>query len=132
MAKKKDVLGHDPLMALDEIVQEADSETARAQDSDQDIPEAVVERSDVFRFGPSLSIAEIEETRKQLISSIEIAQELSLDLQDTSYIDGAGLQLLIALERTLDAREMRYEWKGISEEIKDQMALYGLPGFFKV
>jgi anti-anti-sigma regulatory factor len=132
MAKKKDVLGHDPLMALDEMVPEPEVDFGEAQITDNDVSEPAPGEDGVFRFGASLSIAEIEETREHLLSSVEGGQMLSLDLEDTNYIDGAGLQLLIALEKSLDAREVSYEWKGVGEEIKEQMALFGLSGFFTV
>ena len=67
-----------------------------------------------------LNIAEAAEFRKRLLALPSDAS-IVIDAADVSRIDAAGVQLLIALVRKLDAEKRTWSWSGRAECI-DQAA----------
>lgn len=55
---------------------------------------------------------------------------LVLDLSSCNYISSAGLRVLLFTAKQLAAKNGKWAFAGLSEEIKDVMDMTGFSGFF--
>jgi anti-anti-sigma factor len=78
-------------------------------------------------LGPELTIVHATDLREQLIQAMHAdGHDLTLNLQETQEIDSSGVQLLIALQKSLQAQGRRLKLEASSRPVKDALALYGL------
>lgn len=80
--------------------------------------------------GPDLTIAVAAEQRSRLLSLLEASPAatgaLQLDLSGVTDIDSAGVQLLLATQRSLAARGRALQLQAPSAAVRDALATFGL------
>ncbi len=81
----------------------------------------------VVSLGPELTIVHAAELRDRLLQTVGTsAGDLHLNLQDAQEIDSSGVQLMVALQKSLHAQGRRLRVTQISRPVKDALDLYGL------
>ncbi|MGY6517519.1 MAG: STAS domain-containing protein [Lysobacteraceae bacterium] len=82
----------------------------------------------LVRLGPTdLTLAGAARTRGLLLAAFSGAAAcFRLDLSEVEYIDGAGLQILVALRHEALLRDCRLEVVGLSEVVESTLRLFGL------
>ena len=81
--------------------------------------------SHLFGLGSSLSIREVQDLRARLLAAVEVGPDV-LDGSAVERADSAGLQLLIALGRSLAVRGESLVYSGASEALVDAARTLGL------
>lgn len=83
-----------------------------------------------FAVEGEMTIFRASELRAEMLTEIERAQEIEIDLSRVSEIDSAGLQLMIAakLEAILRGKQLRFT--GHSKPVTDMLDMCDLGGFF--
>ena len=139
MSKKKPVMSHDPLAGLAEGANEspaaeandsaqtatADETTAAESTDGMQVPAVVVLPS-------SLTIAEIGELYPVLSERLQQGGDLSIDCSDVDVVDGAGLQLLAALNKSAVERQVTIHWHGATDVLLRAIAELGLGDLLEV
>ncbi len=75
-----------------------------------------------------------EQVKESLLNRLEKItpdKEVVINLSQVHEIDSSGIQLLIALFKSLDSRKCQYKIDSISDEIAEILQLSGLNKFFK-
>jgi len=78
------------------------------------------------RLDGALTIYEAAEVREQLLALVDGAVAVELDLADVGEIDSAGAQLVLALARTLAARDAGLRVTRTSAAVGEALNLLGL------
>ncbi len=78
-----------------------------------------------FALGQSLSIRDVHDLRERLLAAVE-AGPVVLDGGAVERADSAGLQLLVALGRSLAARGEVLAYSGVSQTLTDVASTLGL------
>lgn len=84
----------------------------------------------LLRLAGELTIYHAAELRTALLPLAGGACALVLDLSGVSDVDSAGLQLLLALRRTLAAQGATLHLAGCDGAAADALALYGMADAF--
>lgn len=81
----------------------------------------------ILRVNPEgdLTIYQVEEVTKELVRSIAVAQEVSVDFSQTEKIDTAGFQLIVSLQKSCAELGKKFETVGIYDSVENFMNLYG-------
>lgn len=74
---------------------------------------------------PNLHIANVAEWREKLFSAVQTGKDLTLKAGDTTRVDSAGLQLLIATQLAVHANGKKIKWEKVSEEFIKCVELLG-------
>ncbi len=74
----------------------------------------------------ALTIFQVSDTYKAL-KELDLSQSIELDFSQVEEIDGAGIQLLVALETHLKQHNAMLALKHVSEGIEEAFALFNLP-----
>ena len=78
-------------------------------------------------LGPELTIAQAASCRDQLVDALCAAgPDLALDLSAVTDIDSAGVQLLLALRRSVAARGGTLQLQRPSGDVRAALAVLGL------
>lgn len=133
MSKKKPVMSHDPLAGLvEETGVEADAglnaETATAADAGT----GEGKPGSVLKLPSSLTIAELGELHPVLAERLQQGNDLSIDCSQIELVDGAGLQLLAALNKSAVERQVSISWHGATEVLVQAIAELGLNDLLEV
>lgn len=81
----------------------------------------------MLTLGPELTIAHAETHRQTLLSAlIQQPGGMALDLSSVNAMDSAGVQLLVALGNSLNARGQRLAIGDASATVHDVLQVYGL------
>ncbi len=90
-------------------------------------PAPVVANS-VLDLGDVLVIADVLEWHQKIIAVFESGGEISIDGGRIEQIDGAGLQLLVAVIKEAVAKKVKVVWKDVSDTLYNAAAQLGLSG----
>lgn len=78
-------------------------------------------------LGPELTIAFAAAAHQTLAEALEATPAgLSLDLGSVSDFDSAGVQLLLATQRTLSSRGQHLQITAASPAVRDALSTFGL------
>ena len=78
-------------------------------------------------LGPELTIAHAAAWRDTLVDALcSRAGDLALDLSAVTDIDSAGVQLLLAMRRSINERGSALTLAGLSPAVADALAVFGL------
>ena len=77
-----------------------------------------------------LSICRAEELKRELLPLYETGRELEIDLSGVTEMDGAGLQLMVAMKIEAIDRDVRLSFTGHSAAVMEVLDLADLVGFF--
>jgi anti-anti-sigma regulatory factor len=77
-------------------------------------------------FGKTLTIAQVADWQQKLSGIFDLREPVSLDAGDIEKIDGAGLQLLVALMKEAEAAGVPIEWRACSEVLQQNAIRIGL------
>jgi anti-anti-sigma regulatory factor len=127
MSKKHTVMSHDPLAALDGVTVPPQPGPA-AIDPNASGPEDTVDSE--YRLPGSLTIAEVAEVHAHLVELLGMRDALALNGSDVEMIDGAGMQLLAALEKAAGQRGVALAWRDMPDAVTASAALLGMHGLF--
>ncbi len=119
-------LGHDPLAWLSEEPtggEEAMVDPATNVSKETDDPELAV---GILKLGQELTIQVIDEVRDSWLQELGQNGDLTIDAADLEQVDGAGIQLLLSLVQTIEARGNRIKWSGISDALSSGAKTVGL------
>lgn len=70
------------------------------------------------------------EVQTELLSALQSGNRLLVDMKGVSYLSSAGLRMLLLLYRQIAAKKGKVVLVGVSEEIRDTMAMTGFINFF--
>lgn len=76
--------------------------------------------------GERLSIEQVETLYANAEQALATAGDISLAAGQVQYCDTAGLQLLLALQKTLEKTGHNLHWQGVSESVREISAYLGL------
>jgi anti-sigma B factor antagonist len=68
--------------------------------------------------------------QEQIVPLIREGSNLLLEMTKVSYMSSAGLRMLLSVYRQASANKARIALVGLSEEIKDTMAVTGFLNYF--
>lgn len=72
------------------------------------------------------------EFSSQIMDKISNAQNVLLDLSNVDFVSSAGLRVLLMIYRQIKAKNGKVVIAGVSEDIKDVMAMTGFIHFFEL
>lgn len=82
-------------------------------------------------LGPELTIGQAAASRDQLVDALCATRgDLALDLSGVTDVDSAGVQLLLALRRSVGARGGSLQLHAPSAVVRDALAVFGLDESF--
>ena len=73
-----------------------------------------------------LTILEVAEWKDRFLSEIDSAAFFELDVSGMKRVDTAGMQLLLAVKKTLQERDKDIKWVGHSESLNHSAQELGL------
>ncbi len=76
--------------------------------------------------GERLSIEQVETLYANAEQALATAGDISLIAGQVQYCDTAGLQLLLALQKTLEKTGHNLHWQSVSESVREISAYLGL------
>jgi anti-sigma B factor antagonist len=76
--------------------------------------------------GAELTVSQAAPLRATLLARLEAGAWTGLDLSAVEAMDSAGVQLLLALRRSLADEGLPWTLSGASEPVREVLALYGL------
>ena len=83
-----------------------------------------------IRIDGDLTIYEAAEARETLVGLLAACTWFELDLSEVSTLDTAGIQLLLAWGREIQASGRQVEVSGTSDAVADVMESYALSALF--
>lgn len=89
-------------------------------------------RGPVLRFAGDLTIFQVGDYRRQLLEMPSGGQEAVADLSATTDLDGAGLQLLIALQKQLRAAGSELSLQDPAAAVTAALAACNLSDHFRL
>jgi len=134
MSTKKPVMSHDPLAGLDSedgVQAGATGETAAAATVADDAVGSATAGA-VFILPSSLTIAEVGELYPALAERMQQGGDFVIDCSGVDAVDGAGLQLLAALNKSAIEHEVSLGWRGATEVLRQAIAELGLNDLLEV
>lgn len=81
--------------------------------------------SDIVFTGP-LTIATTEEWLSKIVEIVQTANEIQIDANEVSQIDGSGLQLICSLVKSAESKAIKIQWAGSNKTLKDAATQAGL------
>ena len=78
-----------------------------------------------YALPPELTIPHAAEVREALLQAVSVGQ-MKFDAQAVEAIDSSGIQLLLALSKTLQSNGAHLELSAPSTPVTDALRLYGL------
>jgi len=91
-----------------------------------DEPEAVPDVSGDIVLTGSLGIAEAEAMHQQFSAILDAQVDISINADDLSRVDAAGVQLLYALVKEAKSHSINISWASASDALKDAATTLGL------
>jgi anti-sigma B factor antagonist len=70
--------------------------------------------------------------QSQIMGEVSDARKVIMDLHAVDYLSSAGLRILLMVYRQLKANNGKVVLAGVSEEIRDVMAMTGFINFFVI
>lgn len=70
------------------------------------------------------------QVQTELLAALQNGNRLLIDMQEVSFLSSAGLRMLLLLYRQVATRKGKVVLVGVSEEIRDTMAMTGFINFF--
>lgn len=77
-------------------------------------------------FAGDLTIYQAAEYRQQLVENPSRAKRYQLDLSEVTEIDGAGVQLLLSLDKSIRSAGASLSLGGASDSAESALALFNL------
>jgi anti-anti-sigma regulatory factor len=115
-------MSHDPLAEIapaepisDSEVDSVGSEAAKGSGNGEEIV-----------LPSSLTIAEVGELHHRLTERLQVSETLAVDCSGVDVVDGAGLQLLAALNKAAIERQVSIEWQSASLPLRQGIEQLGL------
>lgn len=122
-------MSHDPLADI-EPVETAVVAAASAQDAMATAGAASGDADIVLP--PSLTIAEVGELHRDLAEHLQAGESLTIDCSGVDAVDGAGVQLLAALNKAAIERQVRVVWRSASAPLRQGILQLGLQNLLDV
>ena len=88
--------------------------------------ESETPNDNVIRFDSGLDIAAAAEIKERFDKVFEAAADIDVDAADLEMIDGAGLQLMLAITRQAESQSLNLNWKNVDENLQHAAKLLGL------
>lgn len=87
---------------------------------------AAPEGEDIVVLPSSLTIVEVGDVKRQFTAGLANGRPMRIDCSALDAIDGAGLQLLAAVARTANERQIELRWQSPPPMLGESVALIGL------
>lgn len=87
---------------------------------------AKVKASEVLKLASRLTIAEVSELHRSLLSRLAAGEPIMIDGSEVQELDTSVLQLLVSLWRTAAARGISVAWQDVSEALRRSASLIGV------
>ncbi|WP_438971105.1 STAS domain-containing protein [Methylophaga sp.] len=84
-----------------------------------------------INLGESLSIAQVSDLHKQLLSSFEQERAVNFDLSRIERVDTAAIQLLYCFQRDACAQGIVVIWSNPSKDFCEAVDILGIPAFYQ-
>lgn len=88
----------------------------------------------IFKTIPKIDTTtapEMDKSIKELLKDPEL-MELELDMEDTFYISSVGLRVLLATQKTMNARKGKLALRHVKSQVKEIFDVTGFSGFLNV
>lgn len=79
-----------------------------------------------YRMPPELTIYTVKSFRKELVDKLDEDRDLLLYCQEVELVDGAGIQLLLSLEKTALNENFTVDFINPTPEFKEKVELAGI------
>jgi anti-anti-sigma regulatory factor len=124
-------MSHDPLADI-EPVETAVAVVASEQDTIAAAGTVNGEGDDEIVLPASLTIAEVGELHRDLAERLQASDSLTIDCSGVDAVDGAGLQLLAALNKAAIERQVGIVWRSASASLRQGISQLGLQNLLDV
>jgi anti-anti-sigma regulatory factor len=81
---------------------------------------------DSVSLGGSIAISNVQEWYERFVEMISMEDEIILDGGEVEQVDGAGLQLLVALMKEASTSKVKVTWKAASDVLRNSAAQLGV------
>jgi anti-anti-sigma regulatory factor len=139
MSTKKPVMSHDPLADLDgdsgnDAMARHGTAPAAVAGPEPGADDATVtgNEGNVLLLPSALTIAEVGELYPTMSERLQQGGELTIDCSEVEAIDGAGLQLLAALNKSAIEHQLPIKWQGATATLQRAIAEMGLSDLLEV
>jgi len=80
----------------------------------------------VIRFPSQFTIRNIEEAYQRCEQALSDTGVLRIDVSEVTKIDTAGMQVLLALKKELEAQHLALEWVAVNDVVRDAAFMLGI------
>lgn len=80
----------------------------------------------LIKLNENLTVKEVSGFNNSNKTIFDAGVNLSIDVSDLQRIDGAGIQLLCAIVKEANEKNISISWKGESQSLQDAIVQFGL------
>ena len=95
-------------------------------------PNAAADSSQILDLGASLTVVEVTEWHSRFATAFEHGSRIEIKAEAIEQIDGAGVQLLVAVIKEALARHIEISWGAVSETLEQAVSQLGLESVFRL
>lgn len=86
---------------------------------------------EIYETGTVLNTTTSAEEQRRILSLLENHKHVALDLSRCTYVSSAGLRVMLYAYKTAKGKDGQVDLIGVSESIREVMAMTGFDKFFK-
>lgn len=90
-----------------------------------------MEQIEIYEVGAVLDTATSSNEQQKIMTLFEKNKNIALDLSHCTFVSSAGLRVMLYTYKVAKAKGGRLDLVGVSDEIRDVMAMTGFDKFFK-
>ena len=90
-----------------------------------------MDQIEIYEVGAVLDTATSSSEQQKILALFEKSNAIALDLSHCTYVSSAGLRVMLYSYKMAKAKDGRLDLVGVSDEIRDVMAMTGFDKFFK-
>lgn len=95
-----------------------------------EVSQSIVQNVNVVGLAGDLDSNTAPNVQAEIMSLASPNVKIILDMSDVSYMSSAGLRMLLVMYRTINSKSGKVVLVGLSEDIRDTMAMTGFLDFF--
>ena len=95
-----------------------------------EVSQSIVQNVNVVGLAGDLDSNTAPNVQAEIMSLASPNVKMILDMSDVSYMSSAGLRMLLVMYRTINSKSGKVVLVGLSEDIRDTMAMTGFLDFF--
>ena len=95
-----------------------------------EVIQSIVQDVNVVKLTGDLDGSNAGNVQAQIMPLAVANVKMILDMSDVAYMSSAGLRMLLVMYRTINSKSGKVVLVGLSEDIRDTMAMTGFLDFF--